>query len=95
MDGDAPGGPDRAVARVLRARLRHPGAPRLQKARLLRQGALSNPDHYARQVDRLAEVFDDFTLDVYEERHHFDPPHRAEPARLARALWALWGRAAG
>jgi len=27
---------------------------------------------------------------VFEERHHFDPPHRAEPERLARSLESLW-----
>jgi pimeloyl-ACP methyl ester carboxylesterase len=56
-------------------------------------GALSNPDHYARIAERLAGVFDDFTLEVFEDRHHFDPPHRAEPERLARSLRALWARA--
>jgi pimeloyl-ACP methyl ester carboxylesterase len=56
-------------------------------------GGLSNPDYYARMADRLAGVFDDFTLEVFEDRHHFDPPHRAEPARLAASLRALWERA--
>jgi hypothetical protein len=36
-----------------------------------------------------------FTLDVFEERHHFDPPHRIEPERTARALQAHWARAEG
>jgi hypothetical protein len=26
-------------------------------------------------------------------RHHFDPPHRVEPDRLAESLKALWSRA--
>jgi hypothetical protein len=56
-------------------------------------GGRSNPDHYRRQAQRLADVPADFTLDVFEDRHHFDPPHRAEPARLAAALWDLWRRA--
>ena len=56
-------------------------------------GALSNPDQYARIAERLAGVFSDFTLEVFEERHHFDPPHRAEPERLAASLGALWARA--
>jgi len=30
---------------------------------------------------------------VFEERHHFDPPHRIEPEKLARSLRALWERA--
>ncbi len=38
-------------------------------------------------------IFVDFTLDVFEERHHFDPPHRIEPKRLATALRAVWTRA--
>lgn len=56
-------------------------------------GGRSNPDLYARIADRLAGVFADFTLDVFSERHHFDPPHRIEPERLAAALRALWRRA--
>ena len=56
-------------------------------------GALSNPDLYAKIAERLADAFSDFTLEVFEDRHHFDPPHRAEPERLARSLQALWARA--
>ena len=56
-------------------------------------GARSNPDLYARIAARLADVFADFTLEVFEERHHFDPPHRIEPERLATALRELWARA--
>jgi pimeloyl-ACP methyl ester carboxylesterase len=56
-------------------------------------GGRSNPDLYARIAARLADVFTDFTLDVFEERHHFDPPHRIEPERLAKALRAVWARA--
>jgi len=56
-------------------------------------GGLSNPDYYARAAKRLARVFDDFALEVFEDRHHFDPPHRAEPDRLAASLCALWARA--
>ena len=56
-------------------------------------GGRSNPDLYARIAARLRDVFSDFTLDVYDERHHFDPPHRIEPARLATSLRALWTRA--
>jgi pimeloyl-ACP methyl ester carboxylesterase len=40
-------------------------------------GGLSNPDQYAKIAERLAGVFSDFTLEVFEERHHFEPPHRA------------------
>jgi pimeloyl-ACP methyl ester carboxylesterase len=56
-------------------------------------GALSNPDHYEEIATRLGAVFPDFELEVFEERHHFDPPHRVEPERLARSLQALWRRA--
>ena len=56
-------------------------------------GGLSNPDHYEKIAERLAGVFPNFTLEVFEERHHFDPPHRAEPERLAASLRELWARA--
>ena len=56
-------------------------------------GGLSNPDHYGEIARRLSRVFQDFELEVFEERHHFDPPHRIEPERLARSLEALWRRA--
>jgi pimeloyl-ACP methyl ester carboxylesterase len=56
-------------------------------------GGLSNPAQYAEIAERLARVFDDFTLEVFEERHHFDPPHRIEPGRLARSLRTHWKRA--
>ena len=56
-------------------------------------GGLSNPDEYGAIATRLGAVFPDFELEVFEERHHFDPPHRIEPERLARSLQALWRRA--
>ena len=56
-------------------------------------GALSNPDGYGEIARRLSGVFPDFELEVFEERHHFDPPHRIEPERLASSLEALWRRA--
>lgn len=55
-------------------------------------GGLSNPDAYERPAHRLAGLFPDFTLEVFGERHHFDPPHRVEPERLARVLRQLWDR---
>jgi pimeloyl-ACP methyl ester carboxylesterase len=57
-------------------------------------GDLSNPDQYAAIGERLARVFPDFQLEVFAGRHHFDPPHRIEPERLARSLVAVWERAA-
>jgi pimeloyl-ACP methyl ester carboxylesterase len=56
-------------------------------------GGRSNPDYYGRMAERLAEVFPDFTMETFYERHHFDPPHRIEPERLAASLLALWARA--
>lgn len=66
---------------------------RLDKPVYFALGGLSNPDHYAEIAHRLSGVFQDFTLEVFEDRHHFDPPHRAEPERLARSLRSLWERA--
>ena len=56
-------------------------------------GALSNPDQYEEIAKRLGRVFPDFELELFEERHHFDPPHRIEPERLANSLKTLWRRA--
>ena len=55
-------------------------------------GGLSNPDQFAELAERLGKVFPDFTLEVFAERHHFDPPHRIEPERLAGSLRAIWTR---
>ena len=55
-------------------------------------GARSTPAWFAAMADRLAAALPDFTLEVFEDRHHFDPPHRAEPERLARTLAAFWSR---
>jgi len=56
-------------------------------------GGRSNPDYYARMAVRLATIFPDLTVETFPERHHFDPPHRIEPERLADSLLALWERA--
>jgi pimeloyl-ACP methyl ester carboxylesterase len=56
-------------------------------------GGLSNPDQYGAIATRLRGVFPDFQLEVFEERHHFDPPHRIEPERLAESLKSVWRRA--
>jgi pimeloyl-ACP methyl ester carboxylesterase len=53
-------------------------------------GGLSNPDQFGEISKRLRGVFPEFTLEVFDERHHFDPPHRIEPERLANSLRALW-----
>jgi pimeloyl-ACP methyl ester carboxylesterase len=56
-------------------------------------GGLSNPDQFGAIATRLSRVFPDFELEIFEKRHHFDPPHRIEPKRLADSLKALWRRA--
>ena len=56
-------------------------------------GGRSNPDLFGRMAERLALIFPDFTIETFPERHHFDPPHRVEPQRLADSLLALWARA--
>jgi pimeloyl-ACP methyl ester carboxylesterase len=54
-------------------------------------GGLSNPDEYGEIASRLARVFfPDFHLEVFPKRHHFDPPHWAEPKRLAELLRRHW-----
>ena len=58
-------------------------------------GALSNPDQFREEAERLARVFDDFWLEVFPHRHHFDPPHRAEARALAASLRSLWRRSEG
>jgi pimeloyl-ACP methyl ester carboxylesterase len=58
-------------------------------------GGLSSPGYHGAMAARAQELFDDCTLEVFEERHHFDPPHRIEPERLATRLRELWDRAAG
>jgi len=54
-------------------------------------GSLSHPieEHKAKV---LTSLFPDIRVEVYEGLHHFNPPHRAEPERFARALRELWTR---
>jgi pimeloyl-ACP methyl ester carboxylesterase len=66
---------------------------RFDRPVLFALGGRSHPDYYALMADRLARVFPDFTLETFPERHHFDPPHRIEPARVAATLRSLWARA--
>jgi pimeloyl-ACP methyl ester carboxylesterase len=56
-------------------------------------GGRSNPDLWGRMAERLATIFSDFTVETFPDRHHFDPPHRIEPERLANSLVAHWERA--
>jgi pimeloyl-ACP methyl ester carboxylesterase len=55
-------------------------------------GGRSNPEYFARMAGRLTEILPDLTVETFPDRHHFDPPHRIEPQRLADSLLALWGR---
>jgi pimeloyl-ACP methyl ester carboxylesterase len=68
---------------------------RFERPVYLALGGLSSPDHYGEIVHRLDGLFLDSRLEVFEERHHFDPPHRIEPERLAASLRAHWRRAEG
>ncbi|MHA7289146.1 alpha/beta fold hydrolase [Arthrobacter sp. MDT3-24] len=57
-------------------------------------GGLSNPHDYGDIASRLSRVFfPDFHLEVFPKRHHFDPPHRIEPERLAELLRRHWEQA--
>ena len=58
-------------------------------------GGRSNPDQFGQIAERLSTVFPDFRLEVFEDRHHFDPPHRVEPERLGGLLRGHWDRAEG
>lgn len=55
-------------------------------------GGRSNPDYFAQMAQRLADVIPDLAVETFAERHHFDPPHRVEPERLAESLLTLWQR---
>lgn len=57
-------------------------------------GDLSNAIE-ERKAQSLARLFPSLEVEVYEGRHHFDPPQRAEPERFAGALLRLWSRAEG
>jgi pimeloyl-ACP methyl ester carboxylesterase len=88
-----PAGVNALIAAFKAGELELDALRRLEAPVYLALGGLSNPDQYARIAERLSRVFPDFTLEVFQERHHFDPPHRAEPARLASSLRDVWERA--
>ena len=56
-------------------------------------GGRSSYDYYGRMAERLGRVFKDYTIETFPERHHFDPPHRIEPKRVAGILRRVWTRA--
>ena len=66
---------------------------RLDRPVYLALGSLSNPDYWERMSVRLGRVIGDLRVEIYKGRHHFDPPHRAEPERFATALRSHWSRA--
>jgi hypothetical protein len=42
------------------------------------------------QDERLVEVIPHAKAEVFSERDHLSPPHKAEPARLAEMLIDFW-----
>jgi hypothetical protein len=60
---------------------------------LFAYGGRSNQDYYSRMAVRAGAIFPNLTVAVFEQRHHFDPPHRIEPERTASVLRAHWARA--
>jgi pimeloyl-ACP methyl ester carboxylesterase len=52
-------------------------------------GGRSNP-RFQYQDERLVEVIPHARAEVFRERSHSSPPHRAEPARLAELLIDFW-----
>ena len=43
-----------------------------------------------RPAERLAKVFPNIRIEIYEKLHHLNPPLTAEPERFANALRELW-----
>jgi pimeloyl-ACP methyl ester carboxylesterase len=68
-------------------RYRHYGAPVY-----FSHGSLSHP-YWLGMRDRLAALFPDFTVEGYEDLHHLNTSHQAEPTRVAAALRRHWSRA--
>ncbi|MSQ36900.1 MAG: alpha/beta fold hydrolase [Chloroflexi bacterium] len=54
-------------------------------------GSLSN-QRWERMRERLARTFSDLMAERFAGLHHLNPPHVAEPARVARLLRTHWGR---
>lgn len=54
-------------------------------------GSLSN-ETWERKAKRLADVFPNITVELYEGLSHMNTSHVAEPERVAAALRRLWGR---
>ncbi|WP_181780177.1 alpha/beta fold hydrolase [Pseudonocardia pini] len=96
-----PPGPEMALRPAgVAAMLRTVGRESVDEARLcayagpvyLCYGSLSGR-RFASMAARMPGRFGRCTVERYEGRHHLDSPHQTEPARVARALRALWGQA--
>ena len=74
------------------AEIDHDALRRFSRPVLYILGGRSAPVYRA-MADRLSGVFQDFTLKEFPERHHFDPPHRAEPDAFAAVVLEHWRRA--
>ncbi len=80
----------RALARAFKAYdLKLADLKRFDKPVYFALGSLTNAFE-ERLAEKLGTLFPNFRCEVYEGRHHFDPPQRAEPERYARALREIW-----
>jgi pimeloyl-ACP methyl ester carboxylesterase len=64
---------------------------RFRRPVYLALGTLS-PPIFERNAKLLTSLFPNIQVEAYKARQHLDPPHRAEPERVARALRELWAR---
>lgn len=92
MDGDPPGRAAQFLETFRTSSLDVARLGQFTRPVLFVLGGRSDPDYYGRMAERAAGMFPDFRLEVFEERHHFDPPHRIEPERTAAMLRAHWAR---
>lgn len=76
------------------AEVDHEALRRFSRPVLYTLGGRSAPVYRA-MAERLSGVFKDFTIKEFPERHHFDPPHRAQPRAFAAVLVEHWKRATG
>ncbi|MBI4199712.1 MAG: alpha/beta hydrolase [Chloroflexi bacterium] len=81
------------VRAFINGRLDHERLRRFPSPVFVAVGSLSRVVE-RRKAERLASILPDCRVEVYEGTHHFAPPHREAPERLAGALRGLWARAA-
>ncbi len=65
--------------------------PRYRGSVYVALGTLSHPA-FERESRRLAELWRQTEIEIYEGLHHLNPPHLADPGRLARSLLQAWSR---